>query len=193
MRISIKEEKDLLRRRFFAERETLSVPVKKEALKAIHRNIIRVLDDVATGSTQVCGYRAVGDEVDPCVRPLTDWFFPRIEGKALTFWRPRSKDAFQVNRFGIPEPIPDQSKALDPKKPILALCPAIAVDSLGRRIGRGAGHYDRFFQAHPDAIRVGVVFHIQASQNPLPAEGWDQSLDWVITEKMILRVSQRSS
>lgn len=195
-RMSLKDEKSALRTHFREQRrkfvqETDAAAAAAE--KAIHENLRRWKRDLAAQMVQVCAYRPLPPEVDPCVQPLTDLFFPRVEGKTIQFYKPHKADAFVANKFQILEPIPEASVALDTTKSPIVLCPALAVDSLGRRIGNGAGHYDRFFQANPQAVRVGIVYHIQVSQNPLPLEGWDQPLDWIITEKMILRVSRRSS
>ncbi len=192
--MSLKDEKSALRTQFREQRQRFVKDAGAAAQTAIQENIKRLKRDLAASTVQACAYRAVADEVDPCVQPLTELYFPKIEkGPTLSFWRPSQPDAFTVNKYGILEPVPEQSVALDPKQASIVLCPALAVDSLGRRIGSGAGYYDRFFAATPQALRVGVVFHIQVSQNPLPLEGWDQPLDWIITEKMILRVSRRSS
>ncbi len=193
--MSLKDEKSALRTHFRDQRRKFAQDGEAAAAaeKAIHENLRRWKRDLAAQMEQICAYRPLPPEVDPCVQPLTELFFPRIEGKTIQFYRPLKADAFVANKFQILEPIPEESVPLDASQPPLVLCPALAVDSLGRRIGNGAGHYDRFFQAHPQAIRVGVVYHVQVSQNPLPLEGWDQPLDWIITEKMILRVSRRSS
>lgn len=194
--MSSKDEKSALRNQFREQRQRFAKDggAAAQALTVIHENLKRFKRDLAASTLQVCAYRPVGEEVDPCIQPLTELFFPRAEkGSQLSFWRPSKLDAFAESKFGISEPIPELSTALDLKTPAIVLCPALAVDSLGRRIGSGAGYYDRFFAANPQAVRVGIVYHIQVSQNPLPFEGWDQPLDWIITEKMILRVSRRSS
>jgi len=192
-KLSLKDEKSLLRAQFRDKRKAYAAESGEAAVRALHDNIKKWLRDNAGNADQICAYRAVNGEPEPCVKPLTEWFFPRIEGKSLGFYRPLKADAFTANTFGILEPSPDAAEPFNLKKPAIVLTPAIAVDSLGRRIGSGHGFYDQFFQAAPKTLRVGVVFHIQVSQNPLPAEGWDQLLDWVITDKMILRVSRRSS
>ena len=192
-KLSLKDEKSLLRSQFREKRKLYATEQGPDALRALHANIQKWKRDNPIGSDQLCAYRAVGEEADPCVQPLTEMFFPRIDGKTLAFYRPLTADAFSANKYGILEPSPDAAEPFQPKKPAIVFTPAIAVDSLGRRIGSGLGFYDHFFQGSPSAVRVGVVFHIQVSQNPLPAEGWDQLLDWIITDKMILRVSRRSS
>lgn len=192
-KLSLKDEKQFLRTQFREKRKAYLAEQGPTALKAVQDNVKKWLRDNVSGTDQVCAYRCLPDEPDPCVRPFTELFFPRMEGKSLGFYRPLNADAFTANKLGILEPSPDAAEPFNIKKPAFVLTPAIAVDSLGRRIGNGRGYYDYFFQSAPKPVRVGVVFHVQVSQSPLPAEGWDQLLDWIITDKMILRVSQRSS
>ena len=191
-RLSLKDEKLVLRQRFRELREAFvreSGPAASEKIKA---NLVKLVRDQGGHFEQICSYRPVQNEADPGMSPLTDYFFPKVDGKTMSFWRPKSEDAFVANKYGILEPRPEDSVPLDLKKPILVFTPALAADSLGRRIGSGLGFYDKFFQLAPKALRVGVVYHMQVSQSPLPAEGWDQLLDWLVTDKMILQVSKRS-
>lgn len=141
---------------------------------------------------QVCLYQAMPEEPSLALGPATQFFYPRITGDGLEFWRPRHADGFELNSFKIAEPISHSSDRLDPRRPVVVCCPAVAVDWQGNRMGLGKGYYDRFFAGHPKAIRIGVVFQVQISKAPLPADSWDQALDWIVTEKMILRTSNRS-
>ena len=191
--MSLHDEKSQVRKAFRAVRAGFARESGSAAVPALQEHIRRWLREATVGDEQICAYRPRGDEADPCVKPFKELYFPKIEGERIRFFKPAANDAFVANTLGILEPKTEGAIPLDAERPVLLLCPAVAVESLGRRVGQGAGHYDRFFQAHPQALRVGVVFHVQVSQNPLPLEGWDQPLDWIITEKMILRVSQRSS
>jgi 5-formyltetrahydrofolate cyclo-ligase len=113
-------------------------------------------------------------------------------GEQLEFFKPSSDEDFQVGSLGILEPIVEKSQALDPKIPMVVLTPAVAVDRKGGRLGMGKGFYDRFFTRFPQALRVGVVFQIQVADEILPRDAWDLPLDWIISEQMILRTSNRS-
>lgn len=191
--MSLKEEKARLRRRFRDLRRQYREQEGLAAVERVQENMRRWLKDFASPHSQVCLYYPKGDEVDARLQPLTNYFFPRLNGDDLQFLKPRSPEAFAPNPLAIEEPLPENSEPLKPSRPLVVFCPALAVDGLGRRLGQGKGYYDRFFAAHPEAIRVGLVFHGQVSKDPLPAEGWDQPLDWVVTDKMILRASRRSS
>ncbi len=62
------------------------------------------------------------------------------------------------------------------------LVPAVAVDGVGHRLGRGAGYYDRFLSRVSQEKRVAVVWDFQLTER-IPAEAHDLSMGAVITEK----------
>jgi 5,10-methenyltetrahydrofolate synthetase len=180
-------EKAELRHRFReARREYSSAP----AAKALTSHLRRWLRDFGDNAQQICAYRATAEEAPFALTPYTNYFYPRIEGDDLGFLRPLRGSDFVSGPFGIFEPV--TGRALDPEKPLIVFCPAVAVDGRGGRLGMGKGYYDRFFSKHPHAARVGVTYQVQVAETPLPAEKWDQALDWIVTDKMILRTSQRS-
>ena len=183
-------DKSAVRKKFKSLRDELQMRVVTAV--ALRANLVRFLLDYH--EAQICLYRASKAEVDCALDPIENFFFPRVNGETLEFYKPINGGAFAANR-GILEPVLDQSVRCDVAQPTVICCPAVAVDSDGARLGQGRGFYDRFFAEHPGALRVGVVFHVQVSASPLPAESWDQTLDWIVTEKMILRTSspQRSS
>ncbi|MBX3023137.1 MAG: 5-formyltetrahydrofolate cyclo-ligase [Bdellovibrionales bacterium] len=180
------------RRRFREARQKFTAAQGREVSAALSNNLKRLLKDLVTPETQVALYRALPEEASAVLEPMTDYFFPRIRGETLEFRKPLNAHGFELNSFKIPEPIEHSSQIIDVRRPLLVCCPAVAVDWQGGRIGMGKGYYDRFFDEHPHALRVGVVYQIQVSKTRLPAESWDASLDWIVTEKMILRTSDRS-
>lgn len=189
----IQPDKPALRRHYRETRLKFMTTSGREAQQSLSAHLQRVVKDLFQVGTQVCLYRALPEEVSADLNPHTSFFYPRMRGENLEFRRPRRDDAFELNSFKIPEPIIDSSDALDPRRPILVFCPAVAVDWQGGRLGMGKGFYDRFFNGHPKALRIGVVFQVQVSKVPLPVDSWDQTLDWIVTDKMILRTSDRSS
>lgn len=69
--------------------------------------------------------------------------------------------------------------------PQAALCPLLAFNRQGVRLGQGGGHYDRTLDALRQArplLAVGLAFDVQLLEE-LPSEAHDQRLDWVVTEK----------
>ena len=80
------------------------------------------------------------------------------------------------------EPLPGRHQAV-PLENIGGFCvPGRAFDSLGTRLGRGGGHYDRALgQRSRQAWVTGLFFSLQEMQD-LPREEHDASLSQVVTE-----------
>lgn len=61
--------------------------------------------------------------------------------------------------------------------------PAIVWDRVGHRIGFGGGYFDRLLAARrPDCVTIGLGFEFQVIENELPADPWDQPVDFLVTE-----------
>jgi 5,10-methenyltetrahydrofolate synthetase len=196
---SSQDSKDVLRRKFRAIRKQYRQAAGFVGGEQLRANLTRLLADYA--AAQICLYRAQGDEADCTLKPVSDYYYPCVFGDSLRFVKPRTEGSFVAGAFSIEEPDVDwespasESMTLDVQRAVVVCCPALAVDAQGVRLGQGKGYYDRFFAQVTTALRVGVVFQSQVSASPLPAESWDQALDWIVTDKMILRTrpSQRSS
>jgi len=69
----------------------------------------------------------------------------------------------------------------------MIVVPGVAFDCCRRRIGYGAGYYDRFLKKlRPDCISIGLSFEIQLTDE-LPCEEHDSELDMIITESRIFK------
>ncbi len=115
--------------------------------------------------------------------PDHHWVYPRVDGDSLTFHtvkRP-ARDLIPGS-FGIREPSPTQ-----PQNPLTEidafLCPGLAFDPRGGRLGRGRGFYDRVLTlARPDAEKAGVCFACQIVPDTY-AEPHDIHMDRVLCER----------
>ena len=102
-------------------------------------------------------------------------------------WRPGEPTA--LGPMGIPEPL-DTSPTVDPD---LLFVPLACFDRRGRRIGYGAGFYDRSLARlrRIKTIRaVGVAYGV-CEVASVPYEVHDQILDVVVTEQETIFVSER--
>ncbi len=142
---------------------------------------------------KISGYAAIGDELDPSALlhvlaaqghaialPVTI-----AKGKPLIFrsWQPGAP--LIEGSFNVPEPGEDAPELT----PGIVLTPVLAFDARGRRLGYGAGYYDRTLAALRRAgkvIAVGVAFDIQEVE-ATPMNENDQILDWVVTENRTIR------
>jgi 5-formyltetrahydrofolate cyclo-ligase len=69
----------------------------------------------------------------------------------------------------------------------VALVPGAVFGRDGSRLGRGAGHYDRFFATHDVPVRVGVVPE-RLLVEAVPTEHHDVPMTHVVTESGVLAV-----
>jgi len=119
--------------------------------------------------------------------PNRTWCFPRVvDSNKLTFHH--VKDPAKELRpaaFGIREPS-EQSPEIPISQMDAFLCPGMAFDKTGGRLGRGRGYYDRILAgARPDAWKTGVCFSFQIVETTYH-EAHDVFMDFVICEHGIV-------
>lgn len=97
------------------------------------------------------------------------------------------EDALRAGRFGIREPDEAACPVRDAGEVDAALVPGLAWDRALRRLGRGAGYYDRLFAgAAWRGFRCGLFFAAQEAAR-LAADPWDVPLDAVVTGADVVR------
>ena len=102
----------------------------------------------------------------------------------MNFYRWSRSDPLRVNKFGIPEPV--SSKIFYPD---ILLVPLVAYDNNLNRLGYGGGYYDRYIEKlekFKKVIKIGLAFSFQKISS-IPINQYDKRLDFIITEKEILR------
>jgi 5-formyltetrahydrofolate cyclo-ligase len=110
---------------------------------------------------------------------------PKIEKKnQMNFLKWSSNDPLKINKYGIPEPT--STKIVFPD---ILLIPLVAYDKNLNRLGYGGGFYDRYIDRIEKIKRVtkiGLAFSYQKVKI-IPINQYDKKLDYVITEKEILK------
>lgn len=109
--------------------------------------------------------------------PVTDFETGELKHSEL-----RSFKDLRENKWGVMEPVEihPQTQQTD-----LILVPLLAADKDFNRLGYGKGFYDRFLKKE-NAVKVGLLFD-DFLLDQIPVENFDEKLDILITEKMILR------
>ncbi len=116
-------------------------------------------------------------------QPAIRWLYPRVRGETLTF---HPGDDLTPGAFGIPEPS-DDSPAVPLHEIDAILCPGLAFDHHGGRLGRGRGFYDRLLaQARPDTVKLGICFPAQLVSDTF-SEAHDIRMDGVLGTSNIER------
>ncbi len=137
----------------------------------------------------VAGYHPFRDEADPtpilrflassgwtCTLPVPA---DPPEGLIFRSWTPDGP--LVTGRYGIPHP-PETNEAV---RPDIVLVPLLAYDGAGRRLGYGAGYYDRALaglRRTGPVLAVGIAYAGQRVAS-VPTQAHDQLLDMVVTEQ----------
>ncbi|HUP00464.1 MAG TPA: 5-formyltetrahydrofolate cyclo-ligase [Gemmatimonadota bacterium] len=103
-------------------------------------------------------------------------------------WRERRIESYEIGspadlapaRLGLWEPDPTRSRLASESEIDLVLVPGIAFDPQGRRIGYGAGFYDRFL-ARVQSSKIALAFSLQVVPE-VPTTEHDVPVDWIVTE-----------
>lgn len=108
--------------------------------------------------------------------------FPALEEDFIIAREVHSAGDLVKSAGGIREPSGDRCPAVPQEEIQLIMVPGLAFDTVGGRLGRGKGHYDRFLARLPDtALRCGVCFDCQLHEN-LPSEAHDIPMAALLTE-----------
>lgn len=104
------------------------------------------------------------------------WFAGRGEPMRFRAWNPFDPDPLPLGPYRIPQPKDDAAEL----QPQVVFVPVLAFTAAGARLGQGAGHYDRWLAAHPQARAIGLAWDCQLVE-ALPVEPHDRPLEAVIT------------
>ena len=102
----------------------------------------------------------------------------------MDFFKWSNNYPLKINKYGIPEPV---SKKI--VFPDILLVPLVGYDKDLNRLGYGGGFYDRYIEKIEKikkVIKIGLAFSYQKIKN-MPLSKYDKKLDFIITEKEILK------
>lgn len=149
---------------------------QEEALAAL---VLPLLPPFGT----LASYAAIGDEISPtAVEAVFSGMvaFPHFDSRDAPMTFRAAGVSLVKGPYGVPQPV-GHAPELDPDA---VLVPLIATTPGGVRLGQGGGHYDRWLAAQREAgLRVptiGIAWDCQIVES-LPAEPWDEMLDYIAT------------
>jgi 5-formyltetrahydrofolate cyclo-ligase len=177
-----------MRERVRLKRQQISLESRQGMNSIINHALPGIVNEL--GANRLSAFWTFDGEPDlrPSLKQLNgancDIALPVISktGKEMTMhcWQPGCE--MKHNRFGIAEPQNEaevEAGSLD-----LMLIPLVAWDKQGRRLGMGAGYYDRILaplkgSKHP--YLLGVAFGVQMVEE-VPVDDFDVPLDGMISE-----------
>lgn len=187
----MREEKHRLRAEAMARRRSLSASELSLWNRLIQEKVLHFSPYLV--SRAVALYSATGNEVategirDQAVNAGKKLFYPKLgTGKDLALVQVESAEELKVGRYGILEPTGEREMTEKDQEGLVVFVPGLIFDVQGNRLGRGGGWYDRVLGLLGDGPKfVGLAYEFQLVTE-LPAEGWDQKVHYIITEKKII-------
>lgn len=191
--VEVDDAKALIRAQIREHRKSRSSKLALDAGSAIAKRVAEVLD----GAKVVAAFASQPSEPDmmPVLKALhaagCTILLPQLGPGLTRAW------ANYVPGDPLTEQAPGRPPApLGPSLPEgslaradLVLAPALAVDTLGNRLGQGGGWYDRALQHKRAEVPVyAVIFADEFTESALPVAEHDQPVDGVITPEALVRL-----
>lgn len=115
------------------------------------------------------------------------WFSARDAAMEFREWaNPFLDDVLETGPWGMRQPPPSAR----PLTPEVAFVPLVGFDANGGRLGMGAGHYDRWLEANPDVLAIGLAWDCQEVP-ALPLELHDRPLAAIVTPTRVIGPFER--
>ena len=185
-------EKKSLRAELRRRLRSIDAATRRERSSAAAARLIET--DEFRGARVVMIFLPLASEIAPRSIALRAWQEAKLVAVPLVSYEQRHM--LPVELRGLEEPMHTDGRGVrTPRRgepqPIesvdLVITPGLGFDRLGRRIGRGAGFYDRFL-AQPAfrGVSCGLAMHEQVVE-AVPTQRHDVRLDMLATDERVLR------
>jgi len=179
--------KSKLRKKILKVREKIN----KKNIQINFNQIIEILKIEKINKKVIGGYYPVNFEIDDLLilkkfeKKKFNISLPVIKKNfKMDFYKWSFFDPLKVNKYGIPEP---EKKYM--VYPDILLIPLLAFDKNLNRLGYGGGYYDRLIKRlskKKKILKIGLALSIQKIDK-VPINSYDQKLDYVVTNKYIIK------
>ena len=173
-----------IRRRGIRARDALSPGARAELSKRTAERIAASSEFQNAHTVMI--YRAVRGELDlgelVHLAPDKRYVYPLcLDAGEMVALAP-GEGAWQKGAYGIEEPVRALSEEVQPEEIDMVICPCTAFDGAGRRMGMGAGYYDRYLPKCSNAVIAAVAFDEQRAAS-VPVQDWDIPMQIVFTPR----------
>ena len=165
--------------------------INKKNLQINFKTIIKIIKKEKITRKVIGGYYPVNFEVDDLEllqkfeKKKFNISLPVIKKNfKMDFYKWSFSNPLKINKYGIPEP-----EINDIVYPDVLLIPLVAFDKDLNRLGYGGGYYDRLIEKlskRKKIMKIGLALSVQEIEK-VPTNKYDQKLDFIITEKYIIR------
>jgi 5-formyltetrahydrofolate cyclo-ligase len=190
--------KQALRRSLLAARRSLDLTDVHTAGEQLAEQLTR-LPAYPTAGGVVAAYVSRGDE------PPTEAMLARLALDDITVLLPalrpdldlgwgayppdRLRTDLQVSSLGIAEPTIDIGEPASVLKADLIVCPGLAADRRGFRLGRGGGSYDRVLARYGKPESTCLLLYDDEVLDEIPIDRHDQRVGWLVTPRQVIQAS----
>jgi 5-formyltetrahydrofolate cyclo-ligase len=197
--VATRERKQELRAQALHKRRAIAREELAALSSRVEANLVSLKE--YKGATLVISYCAKDDEVQtrPIIeRALADGkrvavIVTDVPSKTLSFSEIKSfEDDLAPGAFGIREPKPGLIRPVTIDQAEVVLVPLVAWDEKGRRLGYGAGYFDRALAGVKGITKVGLALESQRLAQ-VPESRHDVPLDVIVTERRVIRPATRAS
>jgi 5-formyltetrahydrofolate cyclo-ligase len=183
------ESIEQIRTRISAQRKQLSPQTAATAAAAAGRSLVQLPE--FSQATLIATYLPVNGEIGTELVIRTAWqqskgvYLPVLQsGGSLLFAPYNAGSQMRNNRYRIPEPEVTDNSLLPASALDLLIVPLVAFDDCCRRIGMGAGYYDRSLANANKAVRIGLAYEFQ-QVTTIQAQAWDIPMHKIVTENKV--------
>lgn len=190
--VAIDSAKHLLRKAILLRRDLRPPALRKEMDAARFELLCGRLEGSGRPSV-VAGYLSSGSE--PGTLQLIAWLaaqripvlLPVLTGpsgvrRGEASWAPYGgPDALRVGVSSILEPTTPALPARALAQADLVICPALAANTLGDRLGRGGGWYDRALTDAAEQAKLWTLLHDDEVLQAIPTQPWDRRIHRIVT------------
>ena len=179
--------KSKLRNKIIKVREKIN----KKNIQIDFDQIIKILKKEKIKKKVVGGYYPVNFEIDDLAllrkfeKNRFNISLPVIKKNfQMDFYKWSFSDPLKINKYGIPEP-----EIKNIVYPDILLIPLVAFDKNLNRLGYGGGYYDRLItklSKKKKIMKIGLAFPFQKIDR-VPINAYDQKLDYIVTNKYIIK------
>ena len=181
-------EKAALRKHLLEKRDSTSFDLMGIHSEKILSKLMKT--KVISEAESIGCYYSIGSEVQTVelishlLNEKKSVSLPKISSNTMSFRIIGDLSRLEKGEFDIPEP---KDNAPIQEKHDVILVPCVGLDNEGNRIGYGKGFYDKYLVGD-NAIKIALSYSKQIVKS-IPVSAQDIKMDWIITEKDVIKTS----